>query len=83
MPIVSLPSITSTILILPTPKDLARSLFKLETCETFIPFGSSTSNLVTTGPLMVSRTIAYSPSGPVILNSANFVINASFKISNS
>ena len=31
IPIVSLPSMTSTILILPTPKDLARSLFKLDT----------------------------------------------------
>ena len=48
-----------------------------------MPFGNSTSNLVTTGPRIVSLTIAYSPSGPVTLNSANLVIRASFKISNS
>ena len=74
---------TSTILILPTPNERAKSLFRFETIETFIPFGSSTSNLVTTGPRIVSLTIAYSPSGPVTLNSASLVINASFKISNS
>ena len=83
IPMVSRPSITSTILMLPTPRDLAKSLFKLETCETLIPLGNSTSNLVTTGPRIVSLTTAYSPSGPVILNSANLVINASFKISSS
>ena len=82
-PIVSLPSMTSTILMLPTPNERAKSLFKLETIETFMPFGNSTSNLVTTGPRIVSLTIAYSPSGPVTLNSANLVIRASFKISNS
>ena len=31
IPMVSLPSITSTILMLPTPKDLAKSLFKFDT----------------------------------------------------
>ena len=48
-----------------------------------MPLGNSTSNLVTTGPRIVSLTMAYSPSGPVTLNSANFVIKASFRISNS
>ncbi len=48
-----------------------------------MPFGNSTSNLVTTGPRIVSLTTAYSPSGPVILNSASLVIKASFKISSS
>ena len=57
IPIVSLPSITSTILTLVLERDLAKSLLILEIWLTFNPLGNFNSSLMTTGPGWIDSTL--------------------------
>ena len=73
IPIVDLPSITSTTLTLLTARDLARSFAIFETWLAFVPGARLISNLVITGPGKLFSTL------PSIPNSLSLIVRFSDK----